>query len=133
MGTLINNGVPSRWWWRCSVGGTMAREDRGRERWNMAYGGASDPQRFTPPSIPSSSRGSTPCYHSTVGTSRPSTGMSQYSLDSQNRPVTSNTKERKLRELKTKLLGTLEEIERELVVAQDEKASRASSRRSTAR
>merc|ERR1711988_340988 len=110
------------------------REDRCKKNWQEAYGQCPTPNRYTPPSMPSSRGG----YSRGDASSRPSTGMSgasDYTVDSNGipRPVTGNTKERKLRELKGKLLGTLEEIERELVVAQDEKSSRASTRRSTAR
>merc|ERR1712086_1012945 len=109
----------------------MSREDRSRDKWQLSYGGPQTPDRYTPGSVPPS-RGRTAGTFSQAS-SRPTTGMSVYSMDStgQARPVTSNTKERKLRELKGKLLGTLEEIERELVIAQDDKASRQSTQRSS--
>ena len=81
---------------------TLNREDKQRQQWQQNYGIAQ-----TPYSASSSEYGSRPPTGYSVASSRPGTGMTSYTQSSYNsyapRPVSSNTKEQKLRQRQTLL------------------------------
>lgn len=79
---------------------TLNREDKQRQKWQRSYGAAE-----TPYTASSSEYGSRPPTGYSMASSRPGTGMTSYTQSSYNsnapRPVSSNTKEKKLRQAKT--------------------------------